>query len=223
MDGAHSAQSEQRAPERASTTMSLACASGGAASARRGGDDGRGGAGDHKGGGGDSDLDDDVVRQARSLQAQVERAATLLRPAAFSEVAKRTEPGTRLGARRRQNENSIRVSRRSAPRRTDAADVREPPAAVAACAAPGQPRWRPARHEARLSPDIDALAPPTGCADRAAGGCGGLRTWDSHTSECRAQSTSRTCCHTALGRVTAGARTRRSICRFWRPLSSQPR
>ena len=97
VDGAHSAQSEQRAPERASTMMSLARASGAQRAHDEGGDDGRGGAGDHNGGDGDGDLDDDVVRQARSLQAPVERAATLLRPAAFSEVPGRS-PERALGA-----------------------------------------------------------------------------------------------------------------------------
>ena len=65
-----------------------------------GGDDARGGVGDHDGGDGDDDLDDDVVRQARSLQAQVERAAALPRPADCSGARGRPK-ALALGAAKR--------------------------------------------------------------------------------------------------------------------------
>jgi len=149
VDWARSAQSERRAPERASTMTSWARLSRGACErAMRGVTTGtwvwvvttvvtvteilR------------------TTSPTRRTRSECRQSASPAPPSGgLLELWQRTRPGTRLGAREGAKLKFISrvVSRRSAPRRTDAADVREPPAAAAACAAPWRPPWLSTQHE----------------------------------------------------------------------------
>ena len=138
-----------------------------------GGDDGRGGVGGHDGSDSHGGPKDDVARQTRSLQVQVERAAgSSVRPSAQSWQGRAQEAPPSLGAREaRQAEIRLGrvVSRRSAPRRTDAADVREPPRLGGVRGAMAAPT---AVHPARDRPGLRAPTSTRSTADGPRGPCG---------------------------------------------------